>query len=462
MSDAMRRNGRPNILLIMADQFRHDYYGAAGATWVRTPNIDSIAARGTRFTRCFSNAPVCSPARIGLACGMQPSHVGSVDNQSFLPATVRTYYQRLRDADYRVGCAGKLDLAKPDEWNGARGDRPCCYTYGFTHPVEIEGKMHAGKHAEPRGPYGLWLRERGLYDAFHADYTQRSRHGWICGPDGCRDSVLPAEAWADSYVGQRAVQWLRDATDDYPWHLFVSFVGPHDPYDPPAEYGRRYRDAAMPAAIAPAGEHKPRHVHRKMLSLTPEQIAITRRQYCASIEAIDEQIGRVLAAVAQRGWLDNTFVIFSSDHGEMLGDHGLYDKSVAYEASLRVPLVAAGPGIRAGAASDAMVELIDVNATICELAGLGPQENVDALSLAPLLRGSAQQHRANTVACLRHWRAIRTERWKLIDNYNDLTELYDLAADPHEQVNLAADNRDVVAALRREMIDRYTERKWRR
>ena len=145
----MAASERPNILFIMSDQHRHDYVGCAGAKFIRTPNLDSLAARGVRFTQCCSNAPLCTPARIGLASGLQPSRLGSLDNESFLPRSVTTYYQRLRDAGYRVGCVGKLDLAKPDEYNGRDGDRPCVFGWGFTNPEEIEGKMDAGTSPTP-------------------------------------------------------------------------------------------------------------------------------------------------------------------------------------------------------------------------------------------------------------------------------------------------------------------------
>jgi len=145
----------------------------------------------------------------------------------------------------------------------------------------------------------------------------------------------------------------------------------------------------------------------------------------------------------------------------MLGDHGLYTKSVAYEAALRVPLIVAGPGIEGGRTSDALIELIDVNPTICELAGLRPQENIDALSFAPLLRGGAT-HRSGTVSAIRNFMCIRTDRYKLIKNYNDVTELYDLAEDPDELNNIASERRDVVRELSGRMKGRFLEGKWRR
>ncbi len=450
----MRTDARPNVLLIMSDQHRHDYVGAAGAQFVRTPNLDRLAARGVRFTRCTTNSPVCAPARIGLASGLQPVRLGALDNNAFLPFSTRTYYQRLRDAGYRVGCVGKLDLAKPASYNGRHGDRPCLYGWGFTHPEECEGKMHAGMHDEPMGPYGFHLREHGLYRAFREDYARRQREGWST---ACWDSVLPTEHFEDAYIGRRAAEWIESVPDDFPWHYFVSFVGPHDPFDPPTEYADLYRDAPMPPPVQDEGEGKPGAIRRRMGHYEAELIARTRRQYCAATQLIDDQVGRIVNALESRGMLENTFIVYSSDHGEMLGDHGLYTKNVAYEAALRVPLIAAGPGIAGGRVSDALVELIDVNPTICDLAGLPAQEGIDARSFAPVLRGETDAHRADAVTALRHLRAIRTDRYKLIENYGDLDELYDLAEDPDELHNIAAERPEVVRELRGRLRARYIE-----
>lgn len=450
-----RGKDRPNVLFIHTDQHRFDYLGCAGAEFLNTPNLDRLAGRGVRFTHCTTNSPVCAPARIGLAAGMQPSRLGALDNHAFLPFSARTYYQRLRDNGYRVGCIGKLDLAKPISYNGRHGDRPRVFGWGFTHPEEAEGKMHAGNRSTPQGPYGFYLQERGLYDRFHQDYMARARNDWTL---SAWDSVLATEHFEDAYIGRRAARWIRSVPDDFPWHYFVSFVGPHDPFDPPTEYADVYRSAQVPPPIHDEGKGKPRAVQERMKPhATPEQIEVTRRQYCAAIQLIDDQVGLILDALQERGALATTYVVFSSDHGEMLGDHGLYTKSVAYEASLRVPLLVAGPGIEGGRVSDALSELIDINPTICELAGLPPQNNIDALSFAPVLRGDRDDHRAETVTALRHFRAVRTRRYKLIENYGDVTELYDLHEDPAELNNVAEDAPDTVRELRRRLASRFLE-----
>ena len=443
---------RPNILFIMDDQHRFDYLGVAGAVFVRTPNIDALATSGVRFTQCTTNAPVCAPSRIGLASGLHPCRLGGLDNASFLPPDTTSYYQRLRDGGYRVGCVGKLDLAKAWTYNGRYGDRPCAYQWGFTHPEECEGKMHAGSSATPIGPYTHFLAERGLLQTFHGDYRQR-KGGWVKG--GSPDSALPTDAFEDSYIGHRAAAWIDDIADDFPWHLFVSFVGPHDPFDPPTEYADRYRDADMPDAVAADPAGKPAWITNRVVDMSADEVAISRRQYCGAIELIDDQVGQILTALARRGMTENTHIIFASDHGEMLGDHGLYTKSVAYEASLRVPLVIAGPGIEGGRVSDSLVELIDLNPTICQLAGLPPQGGIDGLSLVPVIDGRSETHRTETVSALRNFRCLRSERYKLIQNYNSVTELYNLEEDPEELRNLAGYEPDIVRGLGQRLRQRF-------
>lgn len=449
-----------NILHILADQLRPDFLGCAGAHFVKTPHIDRLAERGIRFTQCFTNAPVCAPARIGLATGLQPSRIGALDNAAYLSSRVPTFYQRLRDYSYRVGCVGKLDLAKPDPYNGRYGDRPCAYSWGFTHPEECEGKMHAGTSPTPIGPYTHYLQERGLLEKFYQDYSVRSKAQDVA--VACADSVLPTDAFEDVYIGRQAAQWVAQIPNDFPWYYFVSFVGPHDPFDPPTEYADRFRSAAMPPALDDTMEGKPSYIRKRCRKMSPEDIAVMRRQYCASIQVVDDGVGTILEALEKRGMSENTIVLFSSDHGEMIGDHGLHTKYVPYEASLGIPLIAAGPGIQAGRVSDALVELIDQNATVCELAGLHPQENIDARSFAPVLWGKQDTHRESIVSADGAMRCIRDHRYKFIANHHDIDELYDLREDPNELRNIATVQVVLAKKMRRQLHERFLEGKcWR-
>lgn len=441
----------PNLLLIMSDQHRHDHYGAAGARHVHTPNLDRLAAEGVRFTQCVTPSPLCAPARIGLATGQHPSATGCLANSAFLPRSLPTHYQHFRDGGYRVGCVGKLDLAKSLRHVGYNGDRPDSYRWGFTHPEECEGKMHAGMSREPLGPYTRFLEEQGLLESFHQDYQRRAREGWI---RGAHDSVLPSHAFEDSYIGRRAAHWISNVPEDFPWYYFVSFVGPHDPFDPPAEYADRYRDALMPAPIQDSLESKPECVQRGLVDLSAPEVTTCRRQYCAAIELIDDQIGMILDALANREMLENTIIVYSSDHGEMLGDHGMFNKSLPYESSIRVPLVVSGPGIGCGQVKDALVELSDVNPTLCELAGLPPQPRLDAASFVNVLSGVQENHRDSTVSSLYNFQLIRTRTRKYVSHVDGSEEVYDLERDPQEIENLAGRSGTAVDDLKSKMKER--------
>jgi arylsulfatase len=461
-----RRRQRPNVLFIMSDQHRYDYMSCAGVSACETPNLDALAARGTRFTTCTTNSPVCAPARIGLASGLQPFRLGSLGNNSFLPLGTPTYYQLFRDQGYRVGCVGKLDLAKPDHYNGRYGDRPRVYEWGFTHPEEVEGKNHGGTSRKPLGPYGHYLKELGLLDRFVSDYDRRRASHTVT--DMSQDSVLPTEAFADAYIGRRAAEWISAVPDDYPWFYFCSFVGPHDPFDPPTEYADRYRDREMPDAIPDDLGGKPEWVrdrvarHWHYAGPDPDEIPLSRRQYCAATTLIDDQIGSMLQALEQRGGLDDTIIVYTSDHGEMLADHGLYTKHYAYEASLRVPLLMAGPGVPEGHVSDALVELIDAHATVTDLAGLPALLGSEALSLAPLFDGNQDEHRGECLSTIHEFQLVRTDRYKFVNNFADVPELYDLQEDPQELRNLAPEESALCRELARLLLHRAYEAPWPR
>ena len=443
---------RPNFLFIFDDQHRYDYLGASGASWVNTPNLDRIAERGLRFTQCAVNSPVCAASRMSLATGLSPVRAGVLMNGFGKKAhDTPMFYERLRDHGYWVASTGKLHLGGLGA-GGPQGNPPGAYRCGFTHPHDCEGKMGAGHRRGATGPYTHYLQDEGLLDAFSDDYEKRIEAGW---GHANWDSVLPTEAFEDAFIGRYAVDWIRNVPKVNPWFMVVNFVGPHSPFDPPKEYADKYRDKEMPDAIPKTVAGKPQWILDRDLGLSSEAVTEAQRQYCGAIEAIDDQVGDMLDTLEERGMLDNTYVIFSSDHGEMLGDFGMYAKFVPHEASIRVPLLVAGPGIEAGQVSDALVELIDVNATICELAGLPAQEGIDAESFVPVLRGEATEHRTETASILENYRCIRNREYKLIENYNDIFELYDLQNDPHELHNLAEEMPELCEEMRGRLSERF-------
>ena len=433
-----QEDARPNVLLIVADQHRSDYLGHAVDAVVDTPNLDRLAARGTRFTHCFSNSPICGPARAALAAGQRPHRLGILNNSGHLPLSRPTIYQRLRDHGYWTGLIGKLDIEKgayPGRDRGPDSRNPVMMAYGFCDHIHASAGMAVPE--QPQMPFHHYLASHGLYNAFRDDRERRKQGRWCVGVNF--DSPLSAKHHIETYVGDHGVRWIEDPPPNHPWFLQLNFDGPHDPFDPPPEYAEKYRGRTMPAPVGLDQAGKPDWVRHKFFTDDREDIQQARRQYAASVELIDHQIGRLMDALECSGQLDNTVVIYTADHGEMLGDFGLYQKQVPYDPSIRVPLIVAGPGIARGATSDALLEWIDLNPTIADLAGLPKQPYVDAESVAPILRTPRGGHRSSVLITLESYRALRTRDYKLVHNINDIRELYDLTRDPDECDNLLAD-----------------------
>ena len=423
---------QPNFVFLFPDQLRPDYLGCAGSVPVRTPHVDALAARGTRFTQCRCNSPICSPSRAALATGRRYERCGVPSNQYNTDPALGTVFQRLRDAGYRIGSCGKSDLAKAAPERG-EGWTALMGRYGFTEAVDQAGKLDCVNQGgeRPRDPYAAHLHERGLMAAHRRDYHERGR----VGDPAAWATPLPRRDYTDDFAGARALDLIDGFPAGAPWMLWVNFPGPHSPFDAPKELLDRYADATFPE---PAGE----------APKDPAAVQAVRRNYAACVEGIDEWVGRIVDAVAQRGELERTVFVFASDHGEMLGDHGRWGKGRPEEPSVGVPLVMAGPGIRRGATSDALVELIDVSATLLELAGLETPADWDARSFAPILRGGASAHRDVQHSALADWRMVCDGRYKLVERKGEIEALYDLERDPWETSDHAADNPEAMDRLR--------------
>jgi arylsulfatase A-like enzyme len=265
------------------------------------------------------------------------------------------------------------------------------------------------------------LHARGVAGILVRDYDRRMqlRKGGSQAPE---PTPLARGDCTDDFTGRMALRLLEGLPVGEPWFLQVNFPGPHEPFDPPAELARRYEDVEFPGPV----DGEPHQDHRRI-----------RRNYAAMIEGIDEWVGRLLDAVARRGELDNTIVVYASDHGEMLGDLGRWFKSIPHEPSVHVPLVVSGPGVDRGVRSDALVELFDLAPTFCDLAGVAPGEDWEAQSIAPILRGGAGAHRDVQVSSFKDWRMATDGRWKLVLYDGGDRLLFDLKEDPAERCNLA-------------------------
>ncbi len=421
---------RPNFLFLLPDQHRPDFLGTNAALPIRTPHLDALAAAGTSFTRAITPSPLCAPARACLAAGRRYDRCGVPGNDTDYPLDQPTYYAALRASGYHVAGVGKFDLHKRTlDWGGD-GSRSLD-AWGFSEGIDNEGKRDAIKSGatDPTGPYMAHLHARGLAAAHVEDFRRRRTY---------RDTFptpLPDDAYCDNWIAANGLRLLERFPTDRPWHLQVNFTGPHEPMDVTAGMRDRWRDVAFP----------PPHRNLEWDAETHRQI---RRNYAAMIENIDRHVGRFLDAVAARGETDSTIVIYSSDHGEMLGDHDRWAKQTYHQPSIGVPLIVAGPGVRRRATSEALVELHDLAATMLDYAGAPAPAGMDARSLRPVLEGAATAHRPFAISALGEWRLIRDERYKLVLAAGVPPRLFDLVADPWEDRDIAGAAPAVVARLR--------------
>ena len=425
----MSPNRPPNVLFFFPDQHRFDFLGTNPDLPVRTPTLDALAARGVRFTRAFTPSPLCAPARACLAAGKWYENARVRDNGDDYPVDQPTFYAALRAAGYRVGGVGKFDLNKGSNDWGLDGKNHLD-EWGFTDGINSEGK-HAGVNTgaeSPRGPYMKYLHDRGLAEAYVED--MRTRHNYR----DVHPLPIPEDAYGDNWVAENGLEVIRNFPTDRPWFLQVNFPGPHEPMDVTPSMREAWKDVPFP----------PAHDNDEW---DAESHCRTRQNYAAMIENIDRHLARYLDLIAERGELENTVVVYSSDHGEMLGDHNRWAKSSYYDPSIGVPLVIAGPGIAEGIVTDTLVSIHDLAATFLDLAGIEPIEGADARSLRPVLEGRTSAHRALIFCGLKRWRSVFDGRFKLVEIDGERPILFDLETDPLEDRNVAAERPEEVARL---------------
>lgn len=431
---------RPNFLFFLPDQMRHDWLGCAGREPVRTPHLDALSALGTRFLNAYTPCPLCAPARACLARGREYAHCGVPDNHHVLPLDQPTYYARLRESGYHVMGCGKFDLHKGSPVWGEDG-QAFLAEWGFSAGTDNAGKWDAvaSGAAQACDPYMAHLHARGLATMHAAD--MEARRGTL----STSVTPLPDESYCDNWIGANAVQLLEAAPRHAPWHLVVNFTGPHEPFDVTEKMHGWYRQPEVCFSLAQGtavGRAAERH----------QEIC---RNYAAMIENIDRLCGEILAAVAARGELDNTVVVFSSDHGEMLGEKGRMGKGVPCEAAIRIPLVWAGPDMVEGVESEALVSLIDISATFLDYAGAPALPQSESRSLRPVLEGRGTTHRSVISSALDGWRVVRDARWKLVTGWppgeGHSPQLFDPIGDPGEEWDLSGAHPEIVARLQQQL-----------
>lgn len=448
----------PNIVVVMADQLAPQFTGAYGHRIARTPHLDALAARGMRFDAAYCNSPLCAPSRFAFMSGQLISRIAAYDNASEFKATVPTFAHYLRSLGYRTCLSGKMHFVGPDQKHGFQ-DRVTTDIYPSDFAWTPDWEAH-DERIEKWYHNMQTVKESGLAQAtFQIDY--------------------------DDEVGFAARRWLFDrardraAGDRTPFAMVASFIHPHDPYVARPEWWNLYSDDEidMPAFVPPLEAQDPFSrrlmdgIEASYVPLTEEEVRRARRAYLANVSYFDSKIGEIVRTLKETGEIDNTVVIVTADHGDMLGERGLWYKMNFFENSARVPLVMAGPGIAQGTAGNAC-SLVDMLPTLIEIAGgdesiLG--EPVDGRSLMPLARGEADPvDEAIGEYCAEMTPSpvfmIRRGCYKYIHCDPDPPQLYDLAEDPLEMKNLATDaaQHEVAAAFAAEVAARWDSEALRR
>ena len=496
---------RPNILLILTDQLRADHVGFGGNRDIRTPALDALAKRSTVFERTIVANPICMPNRSSILTGRVPSAHGCIFNDRSLGWNTNTFPRALSAAGYQTGLIGKSHLqhglsrivfresdrapavivresAGWDAWENAER-----YLDG---PVDVPGDFYGFSHVEfsighgdqVTGHHYRWALEKGADPKILSQTVdpksatrRRSDEWWQI-----YEPLVPEEFYSTTFVAERTIAYLEEASRrEQPFMLQCSFPDPHHPFTPPGRYYDAYRAADMPVAatfddpLTDAPEHlrafkkmAPSKNMVQMFGPTRSQLQHAMAAEYGMIEMIDGAVGSVLGALERLGLADDTIVIFTSDHGDMFGDHGLMLKgTMHYRGCLEVPLAISRPG-RAGARTRSIASSLDLAQTILELTGVPEFGGMQGRSLVPILDDPTETVRdhvyveedfppAEVFPVFPHKvRSVVTDEGRITCYSTGETEVFDLHDDPDELVNLAARERDPVrcTALRERMI----------
>ncbi len=440
----------PNIILFITDQQRADTINALGAPWMITPNLDRLVKEGTSFTRCYTTSPVCVASRSSLFTGYYPHSTGVFTNfQPWEP----TWVQQLADTGYHCVNMGKMHINPYDKLGG----------FHQRYPIENKDR-----------PLFLDEHERAWHDewdkALHArKLTKPNRYNRLKDdPEhfktalGCYPWELDVDMHSDIFLGDMVQWWLEERESTAPLFLQVGFPGPHPPYDPDPKYLSMYDDADIPVPELTDEELEAqpdtiKNLRKDMKRLnidsiawkekpTMEDMIKIRRHYAANVTMIDEKIGQIISTLDQQGYLENSIIIFTSDHGDALGDHGCIQKWNMYESSVNVPLIFWSPQhVPCGKISDELVQLFDIAPTILEKTDVSIPDSWEAVSLWPVIKGESAGRDAvyselarDHIQLTSEYIIMRRDKelklvWYTGDQYG---ELYDIENDPGETRNL--------------------------
>lgn len=429
---------KPNILIIMSDEHAPMYSSVYGHSIVRTPNMERLAREGATFDAAYCNSPLCMPSRMSFMTGRLVNKIGAWDNWTPMRSDQVTWAHRLRAAGYDVALSGKQHFGGADQLHGFQ--------------AQLARDLHAERyHAIHAWDDGIVPAEQPWHEVDEAG------PGWT------------EELEVDELVQERALAFLRDpARQDKPWALNASFIAPHFPYVVPQRFWDMYPPEEMDLPEIPAGHlanlHRNAQRIRRMFGFPQFPDEVVRRAragYYALISYFDEKIGELLDALEETSQLENTVIIHLSDHGDMNGEHGMWRKSNFYEASARVPLQVVWPGrITGGGRISQVVSLVDVTATICDIAGDQCDLPLDGDSLLPLLTGESGDWKDEAFCeYLAHgtdrpMAMLRRGRYKLNYSWGDPEEFYDLEADSGEFRDLAGEpaHQERIAEMRADLL----------
>lgn len=453
---------RPNVLLILVDDLKPSF-GAYGDNWVRSPNLDRLAARGMRFDMAYCNQAVCAPSRYNLLTGSRSTSLGiyglSVHFRQAVPDAVTLPQYFMRHGRHSAGVGKVFHIGHGNVGDEASWSEPF-------HPDKVID------YVLPESTGGKLTREEAYFSNQQLDNIGNLPRGaaW-------ERADVSDDAYADGRIAREGVKRLREAKQrNHPFFLAIGFTKPHLPFCAPEKYWAMYDSVEFPLAKtketpvgAPSYAPKAKHAELNQYKPIPHGPPLDRETertlvqgYYAALSYMDAQVGRVLDELDQLGLADNTIVVLWGDHGYHLGDHGMWTKHTNYEQANRIPLIFAGPGVaRPGSVSKALVETVDIYPTLAALAGLpspdGPQP-MDGSSLLGILAGEVESVRNHAYHAFprgrRLGRAVRTARYRLVewkefgaDDESAVYELYDYKQDPLETHNLATQRPRIVQRL---------------
>ena len=454
---------RPNIIFIFPDQHRGDTMGCAGNPAL-TPNLDKLAAEGVHFGRCSTNSPLCMPARASLITGKYVNEHGTWANSTIVDPHSVSHVRNIRDAGYHTAVIGKTHLHyswRPHTKEGV----PILNDWGYEDTHELQDIMAYGG---AQCYYTDYLREKNKLQVFREYMRNHARaevSGWFH-PWETPPALIPTEETLDMYCASTAEKWIKSYKEDKPFYLQVCFPGPHNPFDSPSEFRALHKPEDMPLAIM--GPHEGPVAPRvqglmrgsRLQDMTECQNRLMRSYYYAKVTQVDYGVGIVIKALEEKGMMDNTWIIYTSDHGELLGDHRCNHKGIFYEGCLNVPLIIRPPGGTQGWKTKALTDHFDVTDTMLDVTGARPLENSHGSSLAPKIKAGpdasdAQKGKEVIFSEVFLNSMARNEQYKM--NIDSLTreplELYDMVNDPTELRNLV--NEPSLKNVREEFLNEY-------